>query len=65
MGLDRSLEGRRVRLVRCMDPYTNLPSGTEGTVVFTDSVGTLHVKWDTGSNLGLCADDGDRWEVLG
>jgi Domain of unknown function (DUF4314) len=64
MGLDRSLEGRRVKLVRCMDRYTNLPSGTLGTVVFTDAVGTLHVRWDNGSNLGLCPADGDRWEMV-
>lgn len=62
--MDKTLEGRRVRLIRCMDRYTNLPSGTLGTIVFVDDVGTLHVKWDNGSNLGLCADDGDQWEVL-
>ena len=62
--MDRSLNGRRVRLIRCMDPYTNLPSGTLGTILWEDDAGTLHVTWETGSNLGLCYDDGDRWEVL-
>lgn len=62
--MDRTLRGRRVKLVRCMDPYTRLPSGTLGTIQHVDDVGTVHVKWDTGSNLGLCPDDGDVYELL-
>lgn len=61
---DRSMEGRRVRLVHCADPWTRLPPGTEGTVSIVDDMGTLHVAWDDGSRLGLVADAGDRWEVL-
>lgn len=52
---------RRVRLVQCNDPYTKLKPGSEGTVLFEDDLGTLHVKWDSGSTLGLCREDGDRW----
>ena len=55
---------KRVRLIRCNDPYTKLPPGTEGTVEFVDDMGTVFVKWDNGSSLGLCPDDGDRWQVL-
>ena len=62
--MNRELEGRRVRLIRCMDPYTSLPSGTLGTVSFMDDVGTLHVNWDNGSHLGLCPSDGDVYELL-
>lgn len=29
------------------------PAGTEGTVMFVDDIGTIHVQWDTGSTLGL------------
>ncbi len=63
--LRQQTEGKRVRLVVCNDPYTNLPVGLLGTVISVDDVGTLHVKWDNGSNLGLCKSDGDRWEVIG
>jgi hypothetical protein len=59
------LEGRRVRLVRCTDPYTWLTPGLEGTVRLVDSLGTMHVKWDDGHTLGLIWEDGDRWEVIG
>lgn len=55
---------KRVRLIRCNDPYTKLQPGTEGTVEFVDDSGTVFVKWDNGSSLGLCPDDGDRWQVL-
>jgi len=60
----KELAGRRVRLVRCNDQYTKIPAGTLGTVQLVDDVGTLHVKWDNGSFLGLVWDDGDRWQVL-
>ncbi len=59
-----NLQGKRVRLIHCNDPYTKLKPGTEGTVAFVDDMGTLFVDWDNGSNLGLCRDDGDRWQVL-
>jgi Domain of unknown function (DUF4314) len=58
------LNGRRVRLVRCNDPHTKLQPGTLGTVTCVDDLGTVHVRWDSGSTLGLCEDDGDRFEVL-
>lgn len=29
------------------------PAGTLGTVVHVDDIGTIHVKWDTGSSLGV------------
>jgi hypothetical protein len=61
---DHPLTGRRVRLVRCNDPYTQLPPGCEGTVRFVDDTGTVHIWWDNGSSLGLCPDAGDQFEVL-
>lgn len=60
----KKLEGRRVRLIVLTDPYTKLRSGELGTVEHVDDMGTLHVKWDCGSSLGLCWDAGDRWTVL-
>jgi hypothetical protein len=32
-------------------------------VISVDSAGTVHVKWDDGSTLGLIPDE-DQWEVL-
>ena len=58
------LVGRRVRLIHCADPYTRLEPGSQGTVTLVDNVGTVHVRWDDGSTLGLVAEAGDRWEVL-
>lgn len=59
------LVGQRVRLERCTDEYTRLEPGAEGTISFVDSVGTLHVDWDSGARLGLCVDAGDRYTVIG
>lgn len=63
MSIDRTLAGRRVRLTRCTDEWTTLAPGDEGTVTFMDDAGTLHIRWDNGSRLGLVADE-DRWELL-
>jgi len=60
----KSLEGRRVRLLHCNDSLTKLPAGIHGTVSLVDNMGTLHVDWDDGQSLGLCWDDGDRWNVV-
>jgi hypothetical protein len=55
--------GDRVRLVRCTDPYTKLQPGDEGTVTFVDDTGTVFVRWDSGSGLGLVPGE-DAWEVV-
>lgn len=55
--------GRRVRLIRCSDPYSSNPSGLEGTVTMVDDLGTVHVRWDNGSTLGLVPGE-DRWEEI-
>jgi len=59
-----ALIGKRVRLQYTNDPYTGLRQGDEGVVSFVDDTGTVSVKWDKGSRLGLNAEFGDRWEVL-
>jgi hypothetical protein len=41
------------------DPYSDLQEGTEGTVLFVDSTGTVHVKWDSGSRLGMVLQPGE------
>lgn len=57
--------GERVELIRCSDPYTRLAPGERGTVVLVDDMGTVHVRWDSGSQLGLVPEAGDAWRVLG
>ena len=55
--------GQRVRHIRCSDPYTKLQSGDEGVVDYIDDMGTLHVKWDNGSSLGLIQGE-DTWTYI-
>lgn len=55
--------GDRVRLIWVNDTWTRIPKGTEGTVRFIDDFGTIHVRWDDGSALGLIPGE-DRWEHL-
>ena len=61
--MDKALSGRRVELISTTDPYTHLTPGALGTVQFVDAVGTMHVRWDDGSQLGLVEDE-DRWKLL-
>ena len=51
--------------VRCikMDDEQAVPSGTIGTVVFVDDIGTIHVNWQTGSSLGLVYGV-DKFEIV-
>lgn len=68
--------GCRVVLTRMDDPQAP-PIGTEGTVIAVDDIGTIHVKWDNGSGLGVAygedacrkkeskPDLGERIEALG
>lgn len=58
-----SKRGVRVRLIRIRDLYTELKPGDEGTIVASDDLGTVFVKWDSGSSLGLLPDH-DEWEEL-
>jgi len=44
--------GTRVELVK-MDDTQAPPIGTRGTVVAVDDIGTIHVRWDNGSSLGV------------
>lgn len=55
--------GDRVELLAMNDPYTRLRPGTQGTVTFVDSLGTVHVKWDDGSQLGLVPGE-DHWREV-
>lgn len=46
-------QGCRVELIYMDDPYTKIPKGTKGTVTGVDDIGTIHVHWDTGHQLGI------------
>ena len=47
-------EGTRVALIHMGDdPYSRLVLGDRGTVRYVDDAGTIHVRWDCGSGLGL------------
>lgn len=60
-----TLLGKRVSLNYTDDKYTNLKRGDQGTVDHIDDSGTIFVKWDNGSNLGLVPEAGDRYEIIG
>ena len=36
-----------------------LHTGEVGSVAFTDSLGTIHVEWDSGRRVGIDAGDAD------
>ncbi len=57
-------KGDRIRLIHTADPYTRLVAGDEGTVTSIDGMGTVHIKWDNGSSLGLIPRE-DSWVVVG
>ena len=46
-------KGTRLELISMEDPYSPIESGTKGTVVFVDDMGTIHMRWDNGRTLGL------------
>lgn len=58
------LIGKRVMFVSSSDPYTRLTYGVEGTVTNIDCMGTVFVKWDNGSSLGMVRDAGDRFIII-
>ncbi len=45
--------GTRVELVAMDDPYSMLRPGDRGRVASVDDSGTIHVRWDSGSGLGI------------
>ena len=43
----------RVRLIEMRDEFRDMPAGLEGNVMHVDDAGTIHVRWDNGSGLGV------------
>jgi len=58
----KELSGKRLRCIEMKDLYP-VPSGTMGTIINVDDVGTVHVKWDNGSTLGLVPNE-DSYEIV-
>ena len=59
---ERYPKGTRVELVR-MEDVQAPPIGTKGTVTAVDDMGTIHVRWDNGSGLGVAYGE-DECRVL-
>jgi len=57
------MEGKRVKLIKMDDQYTDLKSGDEGTIKFVDGIGQIHVSWDNGSTLALIPEI-DEYDIL-
>lgn len=45
--------GCRVELVQMDDSYSKLAPGDRGTVTHVDDTGTVFVRWNCGSGLGI------------
>lgn len=45
--------GTRIELIRMDDRWSSLKAGDRGTVQTVDDAGTIHMRWDSGSGLGL------------
>jgi Domain of unknown function (DUF4314) len=54
--------GDRVEVIRCYDAYTELRRARAAPTLI-DQLGTVHIHWDDGRNLGLVPGQ-DEWRVL-
>lgn len=61
---EKYVAGTKIELVKMYDLINPVPQGTKGIVDFVDDIGTIHIKWETGSTLGLTVGI-DEFKVLG
>lgn len=61
--IERTAIGRRVKMIRSADTYSPTTPGTLGTVTCIDGTGTVFVRWDDGSRLGMIPGY-DQWDVV-
>jgi hypothetical protein len=54
--------GMRIRIIQMEDDH-GVDEGMEGTILTIDDLGTLHVRWDDGSQLGVIPGI-DKYELL-
>jgi len=57
------LTGKRIELIFTTDKYTDLKPGDRGIVDFVDDIGTIHINWENGSQLGLVPGE-DRYKFV-
>lgn len=55
--------GTRVQLDYMPTDPAPIPTGTKGTVMEVDDIGTVHTKWDNGRQLGLIIGE-DQFHVI-
>jgi hypothetical protein len=55
-------EGTKVKLTHMEDLHAPA-KGTTGIVKLVDDIGTIHVKWENGSTLGLIEGE-DTFEII-
>lgn len=56
-------EGTRIQVDSMENDPRAIPSGTKGTVLYVDDIGTIHCKFDNGRGLGLIPDE-DKFHVI-
>ena len=56
-------EGTRIELIKMYDYLKPVPTGTKGTIDKVDDLGTVHMKWDNGSNMPLIVGV-DEFEII-
>jgi hypothetical protein len=61
--MKNKLKGKRIELISTTDLYTELKPGDRGTVDFVDDMGTIHINWDNGSQIGLVPGE-DQYKLL-
>lgn len=54
--------GTKIKLVEMSDSQAP-PNGAIGRVDYIDDAGTIHMKWDNGSSLGLIVGE-DKFEII-
>jgi len=59
---NKYVPGIRIKLI-FMDDVQRPDSGTVGTVVGVDDIGSIHMKWDNGSSLAIVPDE-DEFEIV-
>ncbi len=61
---DRYPIGTVIELAADMeDGYNPIPKGMQGEVIGIDDIGTLHMKWQNGSGLGVVVGE-DSFKVI-
>jgi len=60
---DKYPVGTILKVISMDDPYHPIPSGTLDEVTMVDDAGTIHMRWQNGSSLGII-EGVDSFEVV-